>query len=454
MKKIKKTVSFLLLGALLGGLGLGLAACAPRDEVIKIATWEAYTDVDYVKDNFPAFYEAATGKKIKRNNVKISTFASNEELYEKLTKKKVDYDVICPSDYMAQRLMAEGMLAELDKSVVKGYDTLIEPAILEMTKVYDEEHKYTLPYAWGTFGILYNSKKVTESDMESWNALWNKKPDGTADAAYNNKIWIKNSERDVFALANIYNNIPGLSAASDTFTNYDNPEYQTLLKEMFEKYDAATLEKAKTALIKQKEVIYKYEEEEAKESLGDNKDEAYLSFCWSCDAGYAMQKNPDLRYSIPKEGGNVYVDCFVISKNAGNPAAAQQFMAFLLDKDTAYANTMMNGASGTVIAANAQIKEDLETMIADNTDFMKDTTEAFQKSYMYTVVFPNENQDDDILARCASMTDYGEEVNSDVAKMFASVKTEKGGGCKNGTAAIFAALTIVAAAVMVVKRKG
>ncbi len=411
---MKRIFTLLMIAALVSGSALTFYACTPREEVLRIATWEAYTDEQYVKTEFPKFFMNAAGKKIK---VKINTFESNEELYDKLTKKKVDYDVICPSDYMVQRLIKEERLIALDKTIVKDYDTRLEADVLDLTASYDSGHKWTLPYAWGTFGIMYNTKKVEAADMVSWNALWNKKPDGSA-ANYDKKIWIKDSERDVFALANIYNNRDALKTASINYTDYATTEYQDLIKSMYSKCDTATLDAAKAALIEQKKVIYKYEAEEGKESLAEGKDEASLGFFWSCDAGYAMQKNPDLRYSIPVEGANVYVDCFVIPQTAGNPVAAQHFMNFLLDKDAAYANTMASGASGTVAAANIIIKAELEAM----TDgFMAGVSSEFRRNYIDTVVFPNSNQKN--LQRCSSMQHYEGTGNADVTIMFASVKT-------------------------------
>ena len=426
---MKKLVSMLLAATMLCGMAVGLAACTPRDEVLRIATWEAYTDKKHVQNEFPKFYEQATGKKV---SVKISTFQSNEELYEKMTTKGVDYDAICPSDYMVQRLIKESRLVALDKNVIKetvgkDYDELIDEKILDMTAEYEgnENNEYTLPYAWGTMGILYNPERGAKAeDTASWNVLWNLKPDGKTDAGYLKKIWMKDSERDAFATANLFNNAGKLSEKSGGFENYDNEEYQTLLKEMFSRADDEILGEAKAALINQRKVFYKYEEEQGKESLARNKNEAWLGLMWSCDAGYAMQKNPALRYSIPREGSNVYVDNFAIPKTAANSEMAQYFMAFLLTEGAAYANTMASGSSGVVKAANAKILADLNAGTGDGA-FMAGASAEFKDNYINTVIFPNA----DILKRCATMQHYptvdGKDGNAEVAKMFSSVKSAR-----------------------------
>ena len=413
---MKKLVSVFMLAAMLGGAAFTFCGCnAARENVLKICTWEAYTDKKYVKKHFD-YTNPETGKKV---TVQFSTFNTNEELYEKVKTNKADFDLICPSDYMVEKLLKEELLIKLDKQTIGGYETGLEPAILEKVKGFDTNKDYAFPYAWGTFGIMYNTEikgvKVADAaDMVSWNALWNLKKDGKTDAGYKGKIYMKDSVRDAFAAANIYNRAADLSAASKGFTDYGN-EYKTLLNKLFETPDSDTVAAVKQTLIDQKKVFFDYEDENGKESLAKNKDEAYLGLFWSCDAGYAMQKNKTktLRYSIPQEGANFYVDCFVIPKYAKNAAAAQNFLKFLLDKDTAYANTMASGASGTVVAANAVIKAELES----DTGFMKGAPADFKRNYIDAVMFP----DAATLDRCAIMRDYSDEMVAAVTNMFIAV---------------------------------
>ena len=419
---MKKLVSVLMLAAMLCGAAFTFGGCnASRENVLKICTWEAYTDKKYVKKHFD-YTNPETGKKVV---VQLSTFNSNEELYENVAVNKADYDLICPSDYTVEKLLNEDMLIKLDKQVISGYDDELEENILKKVEGISEKYNakdYAFPYAWGTFGIMYNTeikgKKVTNpADMASWNALWNLKEDGKTDAGYKDKIYMKDSARDAFAAANIYLNADKLSGASDGFKNYKADEYKTLLNEMFATPDQKTVDAVKAKLIDQKKVFFDYEDENGKEALAKNKVEAYLGLFWSCDAGYAMQKNKTktLRYSIPREGANFYVDCFVIPKYAKNAAAAQSFIKFLLDKDTAYANTMASGASGTVKAANAMIKAELES----DAGFMKGASADFKRNYIDVVMFP----DADTLDRCAIMRDYGGDMVATVTNMFITVRT-------------------------------
>lgn len=415
---MKKKITAVILTALLGLSAFSFTACTPREETLKICTWEAYTDESYVKKEFPKYFASKTnGKKVK---VKISNFTNNEDLYEEIATNRMDYDLICPSDYLVEKLIKDDMLIALDKDIISGYDTLLETDILEKVKIFDAEKKYTFPYAWGTFGIMYNtSKAVDAADMQSWNALWNKKPDGTA-AAYNKKIYMKDSARDAFTVANLYNNGAALKNTSENYTNYDAPAYQTLLNKMFDIPDQDMLDSAKQSLIDQRRVFFNYESEDGKDALASNTNDAYLGLFWSCDAGYAMQNNNYLRYSVPKEGANFYVDCFVIPKYAKNVEAAQHFLAFLTGEDAAYANTMMSGATGTVKSANERIYNELLTM---NTGFMKNATADFRENYIYMVMFPEKNtKDTEIMKRCAIMRDY-EDKNSAVTRLLIAAQS-------------------------------
>ena len=420
---MKKLVSMLMLTAMLCGATFIFTGCkTSRENVLKICTWEAYTDKKFVQKNF-GYTNPETGKKMK---VQFEIFNTNEELYENLMTNKVDYDLICPSDYMVEKLLQGDMLLKLDKNIISGYETELEPDILKKVEGFDPNKEYAFPYAWGTFGIMYNTAikgvAVTDpADMVSLNALWNLKPDGKTEAAYKNKIYMKFSVRDAFAAANIYMRADDIKAAVGgdwANPNYKSTEYQTLLNSLFAEPDQATIDAIGQTLVDQKKVFFDYEDENGKESMAKNKAEAYLGLFWSCDAGYAMQKNKTqtIRYSIPREGANFYVDSFVIPKYAKNVTAAQHFLKFLMSKETAYANTMASGASGTVISANKTIREELEN---SNEGFLKNAPADFRKNYIDSVMFP----DSDTLDRCAIMRAFSDAGTANVTNKFMYVKS-------------------------------
>jgi spermidine/putrescine-binding protein len=302
--------------------------CSSREEVLRVRTWTDYTDQEYVEEAFPEYYYRQTGKTVR---VEFSDFTNNEDLYMEIETNKEDYDLICPSDYAVERLIANKLLLPLDKGIVTGYDEALDTGILEKMRVFDPELKYSFPYAWGTLGIMYNTgKDVIEDDMRSWGALWNEDVEGD----YFNKIYMKDSVRDAFAVANIYNHREELLRLADEY-GYASAQYQALLNSMFATPDTDTVKAVKETLIRQREVFFKYESEDGKSELEADGDEAYMGLFWSCDAGLVMPENTALRYSIPEEGANFYVDSFVIPKYARNVDAAQHFLQFLTDTETA-----------------------------------------------------------------------------------------------------------------------
>ena len=398
-----KKIFTLLLALMLGAASFSFAGCGPRENRLKIYTWEYYIDEKYVKKEFPKFYAEKTGGiKVK---VQINGFDTNEDMYYEISEKKKDYDLACPSDYMVERMKSEDLLLEIDMT---GYKSLLDESILSKLEIFDEDHKYAFPYAWGTFGIMYNAERVAAGDEKSWSTMWNEAPSGTS---YNNKIYMKDSEREAFAAANLYLNKTDLLAAKNQH-GYASDEYQILLESMFYEEGAAfnkMLTDAEAALKEQKKVIYAYESEQGKTVMGNNGSEANLGLFWSCDAGLVMPDNQKLRYYIPDEGSNFYVDCFVIPKYAENTEAAELFLEFLTIEKTAYNNMIESGATGAVVSANKKYAAELEK---------EDWPTEFKRNYIDMVMFPSE----ETLLRCTVMRDYGETNNDAIAKMFFDVK--------------------------------
>ena len=292
-----KKLSFLLVIAL---LILSMTGCASSDkEYITVYNWEDYID--------PAALELFTEET--GIEVKYVRFTTNEEMYIKLARGGSSYDVAFPSDYMIQRMQKNHMLLELDHSQLDNFqyitDWLKAPA-------YDQESKYSVPYMWGTVGILYDTTK-TGGEIDSWSAMW--------DTKYERNVLMMDSVRDSLGVALCY-------------LGYD-----------LNTRDVAQLEAARDKLIEQREtgVLLAYGVDEIKDKMANG--EAALGLVWSGDAITSMAINPDLAYCVPKEGSNIWVDGMVIPRTSKNYEGAMKFINFMLRPDIAAMNSEYIGYS-------------------------------------------------------------------------------------------------------------
>ncbi len=277
MKKIILALSVLML--------LTLSACGKKDqakEEIYVYNWGEYIDPSILKD-----FQNETGIK-----VNYDTYASNEDLYIKMTQSQDKYDVIVPSDYMIERLIKEGLIQEINFENIPNFsgveDILKNPS-------FDPENKYSVPYFWGTVGIVYNKSEVKDK-VDSWNILWNEK--------YKDQIIMYNSQRDTLGLA--------LKRLGYSLNSTDEKE----------------LEEAKNSLIQQKPLVYAYLDDDGRDVVVQG--DANLSVMYSGDALLMMAQNEDLDYVVPKEGSNIWYDSMVIPKNAKNVSGAEKFINYML----------------------------------------------------------------------------------------------------------------------------
>lgn len=277
MKKIILALSVLML--------LTLSACGKKDqakEEIYVYNWGEYIDPSILKD-----FQKETGIK-----VNYDTYASNEDLYIKMTQSQDKYDVIVPSDYMIERLIKEDLIQEINFDNIPNFsgveDILKNPS-------FDPENKYSVPYFWGTVGIVYNKKEVTDK-VDSWDILWNEK--------YKDQIIMYNSQRDTLGLA--------LKRLGYSLNSTNEKE----------------LEEAKKSLIEQKPLVYAYLDDDGRDVVVQG--DANLSVMYSGDALLMMAQNEDLDYVVPKEGSNIWYDSMVIPKNAQNVSGAEKFINYML----------------------------------------------------------------------------------------------------------------------------
>ncbi|MDE6965402.1 MAG: extracellular solute-binding protein, partial [Clostridiales bacterium] len=326
---------------------------------------------------------------------------------------------VCPSDYMAERRIKGGLAEKVDRTVFDmTAEGFLYEGLADMVKPFDEQLEYFVPYVWGTFGIMYDTNHIDagSEDMTSWGALWSEK--------YKKHILMKDSVRDAYSVARIYNNRETLSSLSDGFKDY-NEQYQAELISYFSTIDMPAVKAAQNALIAQKSLLYKYEVDSGKADMLAGTTQGTLGLFWSCDSCLIMQEDggEHFYYEVPKEGSNVWVDGWIIPKYAGNKYAANMFLKFINlyddENDFAMRNFDYMGASmasAEVMAdAKAALEEDDGT---DEESVLYDKPEWFKQMYI-DMLFPP----DDVLARCAVMRDFGKKWSTELDSMWIDVKT-------------------------------
>ncbi len=410
---MKKFVSALFCGVLAVSASVGFAGCSSQDrsEVLKISLPSAYMDYSIFTD-FEKWYKEQTGKTVK---VEKQEFLTVEEVGTKIETGKEDFDLICPSDYMVEHLRKAGLLKKLDKNIVKVSE-LIKESYLETTKVFDPDLEYAVPYMYGTFGLMYDYTK-TGKHVDSWDAIFTEE--------YKKKCTTKLSMREAYASACIYNEreaLMALTTEEDGNIVY-NKAFNDKLQAIYEDSSAETVAAAKATLNKQKSIITSWDEETVKFEMALGNTDTAVALMWSCDAGYVMNDytddndeehkgNRNLWYVIPKEGGNVYIDAFVIPAYAKNETAANYFLAFLCREDIAVKNSEEAGAISPVKAAYDSLYEEYT---APDFEMFDGTSDEWRDMYL-DMLFPSEQT----LLRCGVMKDFGANEQA-INRMFTEV---------------------------------
>ena len=284
------TLMSLLSVAVLSGCGKSDAgAKAGSAGELYVYNWGEYIDESVIEE-----FEKETGIK-----VVYDMFETNEEMYPVVEAGGVVYDVVCPSDYMIEKMIKNDMLAEIDFNNVPNVKN-IDPKYMEMSKAFDPENKYSVPYTWGTVGILYNTSMVKD-DITSWGDLWNPK--------YQGNILMQDSVRDAFMVG------------------------EKLLGYSMNTTDKSELEKVKDKLIEQKPLVQAYVVDQVRDKMIGG--EAAIGVIYSGEMLYVQNEvakaggDFELKYVIPKEGTNVWIDSWVIPKNAKNKENAEKWIDFL-----------------------------------------------------------------------------------------------------------------------------
>ena len=334
MKMYKKIISLLTIGILSSSMMVGCRKETDSTKVLNI-----YNVGDYIDESLIKKFETETGIK-----VLYETYDTNETMYQKVKSGSTNYDLVFPSDYMVEKMKNEGLLQKIDFSNIPNMKYISKDFL---NPVYDESNEYSVPYMWGTLGILYN-KRMVKDTVDSWDILWNPK--------YKGNIMMFDSVRDTMAV--------GLKKLGYSINSTDRKQ----------------INEAKNVLMKQKDLVLAYVNDEGKDRLLG--DEVAMGMIYSGDAVNLMAQNPNLDYVIPKEGTNKWVDAMCIPKTAQNKKEAELFINFLLDPENAKINTEYIGYS----TPNKGAIELLDKSITEN-----------------PVAYPSEK----VLEKCETFRDLG-----------------------------------------------
>jgi spermidine/putrescine transport system substrate-binding protein len=328
MKKRVLSIALLLLA-----MAVTLTACGtPRSDngegtekvVLNVFNWG-----DYISDTVLEAFE----EKYPHIKVNYETFTTNEDMYVKIKTGGSAFDVAFPSDYMIKRMTDEGLLKEINMDNIPNYK-FIGDQFKNLS--FDPENKYSVPYLWGTVGILYNKTMVTEP-VDSWSILWNEK--------YKRQIIMSDSERDSIGVT-----LKMLGYSMNT-KNIDE------------------LEEAKQKMIEQKPLVLAYLVDEAKDMM--IAESAALAVVWSGDALIAMNENENLAYAIPKEGTNYWFDSMVIPKTSKHQKEAELFIDFMCDPEISLENVNYIGYA----TPNVETMKLLDPEIITNSSAYPDMSE-------------------------------------------------------------------------------
>lgn len=308
-----------------------------------IYNWGEYFDPDAIE-----MFEEETGIKVSYNE-----FETNEMMYPIIANHTANYDVVCPSDYMIQRMMKEDLLAEINTANMPNLK-YIDEQYMETSREFDPENKYSVPYLFGTVGILYNKTMVKEP-VDSWGILWDKK--------YQDNILMQKSVRDAFGIT--------LKYLGYSLNSMNENE----------------IEQAKQKLIEQRNsgVVQAYVVDEVRDKMIAG--EAAIGVIYSGEALTCQEENPDLEYVVPKEGSNVWLDSWVIPKDAKNKENAEKFIDFACRPDIA----AMNFAYITYSIPNSEGRKLIEN-------------EEYRES---EIAFPAA----DVLKRCETFKYLGDDID-------------------------------------------
>lgn len=384
MKKIGLFVMVFVMAFI--AIPAGVVSAADEKTVIKVYNWG-----EYISNGEDDSLDVIAEFNARNPNItaEYTTFATNEEMYAKIASGSADYDILIPSDYMIGKLIKEDMLAKLDFANIPNY-AKIDDGFKGLE--FDPQNEYSVPYTWGTVGIIYNKTKVSET-VDSWEMLWNEK--------YKGQILMFDNPRDAYGIA-----LKKLGYSQNSTDRKEIDEATALLKE-------------------QKDVLQTYVMDEIFPKMTSG--EAALAPYYAGDAITMIGDNPDLDFAVPKEGTNRFVDSMVVPATSTHKAEAELFINFMLEDDIAKANIEYIGYSTPM----SSVREILEDEVKNS-----------------HISYPS----DEILAKCDTFSDLDAETATYLQESWTDVKSAGDSGIA-GYIILGAAVVIVAVAFFLLYKK-
>lgn len=378
---------------------LMLAGCSEdRAGILKVYNWADYIDEELI-DEFEEWYEEETGESVE---IIYQTFDINETMLSKIEFGQEDYDVVCPSDYIIERMLKKDLLLPLERDFGSTPDYLdnVGPYIKEKLSQIEGNGKnandYCVAYMWGTVGLIYNPKYVSDEETKSWDVLRN--------PAYAGKVLMKDAFRDVYTSLLIALNKEAIDRGEKDLVSipFDISEESI---SMVEEY-----------LNSFRESVCGWEADFGKEQM--TKELAWINLSWSGDAQWAIDEasemGMELRYAIPETGSSVWFDGWVIPKYAKNVKAARYFINFMCKPENAIRNMDMTGYV-SAIGGHEVLESMTDTEEFDPIDVSYFFGEDADSVCINPVMYP----DKAIIERCGMMHDTGTE---ELLKMWSRVK--------------------------------
>ena len=305
---------------------------------VVVYNWGEYIDPEVLD-----LFEEETGIK-----VVYEEFETNEIMYPKVAAGAATYDLICPSDYMIAKMIDNDLLQPINFDHIPNYSN-IDEIYIEQSKGFDPENQYSIPYCWGTVGILYNTSMIEEGDVvDSWEILWDEK--------YKDNILMQDSVRDAFMIP-------------EKMLGYD-----------INTVDEDEVSECADKLIEQKPLVQAYVIDQVRDKMIGS--EAALGVIFSGEAIYTQRENEDLEYVIPKEGSNMWIDSWVIPKDAQNVENAEKFLDFLCRPEIA----LMNFDYITYSTPNKAARELIEDEEIRNSTIAFPTKEMLENCDVYSYI--------------------------------------------------------------------
>lgn len=375
---------------------------ADRAHTLKVYNWADYIDMDNVLNTFPDWYYQQTGEKVE---ILYQTFDINESMLTEIEKGHEDYDVICPSEYIIERMLRQGLLLPINKDFgnTPDYTTNVAPFAVEMFQEMAPAGSdinvsdYTVGYMWGTTGVLYNTKYVDAADLQSWSFLTNPKFAG--------KIFMKDAFRDIYSGVVLYayrNEIARGEVTREDLVAHITPE---------------RIQRVEDTLKLAKDNIAGWEVDFGKEEMC--KGNTWMNVSWSGDAQWAIDEaaeGVELKYIVPVEGSNVWFDGWCIPKYAVNTKAASYFINYMCMPENAILNMEEIGYV-SVIASPEILDWADDEEIEETADLSYIFGEGATAVHANQVLYPDKS----VIDRCALMHDCGDETEAMLA-MWSRVK--------------------------------